>query len=122
MQNFGLVLDELAKIFEVHELGTIVVNFIQSIHYEASLKLLNMEKLAFIGRIIASKIFMDEGNFLHEFHKFRSTEARKIALPVILAAVDFHLKSSFEEERAQCLEILNAIIFLAESKIKVSIR
>ena len=70
LKNFGSTIDELAKIFDVQELSTIIVNFINSIHYDPSLKLINIEKVAMIGKLFSSNLFRQEGMQESTLHFF----------------------------------------------------
>ena len=63
IKNFGYIMDDLGKIFvDAKELSNIVVDFVNSIHYDPSLKLINLEKVAMIGKLLGTNFFKQEGS------------------------------------------------------------
>ena len=61
IKNFNSVVDYVCQVFDTEEVSTLVVDFINSIQYDPSLKLINLEKLAMVGKLITSNLFKQEG-------------------------------------------------------------
>lgn len=102
-------------------------DFLDSVKYDPNLKILNIEKLTFCHKLVFSELFLNEGFFLISsipktlplFLKL-NLEARTNLYPSIINQVIFHLKSSNLDEKGQSVIILNSIIHLIETRLKVT--
>lgn len=63
LKSFTSLIGDLTKIFDPKEISQIVNDFIASIQYSPSAKLLNMEKLQMIQKLIVGSLFTTLGMF-----------------------------------------------------------
>jgi hypothetical protein len=61
LKSFGSLIADLGKIFDNKELSSIIRDFVMAVKYDQNLKLLNMEKLQFIGTLASSDLFVQSG-------------------------------------------------------------
>jgi hypothetical protein len=52
---------DLGQIFDIKELSGIAARFIESVQYGENLKLMNMEKLLLIHKLVCSDYFLNPG-------------------------------------------------------------
>lgn len=52
---------ELRKVFEVKDIGVFIKDFVSAIPYSSSVKLLNMEKLQFMHKLVFSDLLSQKG-------------------------------------------------------------
>eukprot|EP01117_Protostelium_nocturnum_P003278 TRINITY_DN1423_c0_g1_i1.p1 TRINITY_DN1423_c0_g1~~TRINITY_DN1423_c0_g1_i1.p1 ORF type:complete len:1858 (+),score=684.59 TRINITY_DN1423_c0_g1_i1:134-5707(+) len=92
-KNFGQLGGEMGKIYSGTEYALIVKAFLESMQYDASLKLLNAEKLSFVKRIVKNSHLLNE-------------ESQVIIFLICIKAILPHLKSNTEEEKSESISII----------------
>eukprot|EP01114_Cavostelium_apophysatum_P014920 TRINITY_DN3977_c0_g1_i2.p1 TRINITY_DN3977_c0_g1~~TRINITY_DN3977_c0_g1_i2.p1 ORF type:complete len:1173 (+),score=379.10 TRINITY_DN3977_c0_g1_i2:1536-5054(+) len=97
LKNFTSMFQDLGQIFDIRELSDIACKFIESVQYSDSLKLLNLEKLSLIQKLISAELFLNE-------------DSRRLLLPIITKQMRQHIVSPSHDEIAQCSVILSEIV------------
>jgi hypothetical protein len=64
LKNFMSIFTDLEKIFNITERSKIAIDFINSVKYDESRKILNSEKLQLIQGIVESELFLNDGRYL----------------------------------------------------------
>lgn len=103
VKKLSPLFDLMLKIFTPIELANTTVNFLVSIPYDESTKILSFEKLSFVQRLV-------NGNL------FTIYDARNMLLPVIVGQLETHLHFTFDEETQICIMILLQLLDGIQSK------
>lgn len=96
LKNFGFMLFDLSKIYEVSDLATIACTFICSIPFDESKKALNAEKLNLIHELVSS-IF------------YTKPESRATLIPTVLNMLSLHMDKG-QDSLVQCVSILGTML------------
>eukprot|EP01119_Soliformovum_irregulare_P019984 TRINITY_DN6420_c0_g1_i1.p1 TRINITY_DN6420_c0_g1~~TRINITY_DN6420_c0_g1_i1.p1 ORF type:complete len:1484 (+),score=565.54 TRINITY_DN6420_c0_g1_i1:731-5182(+) len=107
IKNFGSAIMDLGRVFDVSQLSALIRDFVDSIQYDQNLKLHNMEKLYMLGKLLRASIFKEE-------------VGREIITPLIMKNIAIHLGGPNEEEKCECITVLNSLLYLIESKYRSS--
>jgi hypothetical protein len=95
---------DLKQIFDVKEYCAITIKFIESVQYSENFKLMNLEKLQLIHKLVSSDLFLNN-------------ESRALLVPLVISQVKLHISSSIPEEVSHCTSMLSAIIESVQTKM-----
>ncbi|EGC38812.1 hypothetical protein DICPUDRAFT_27977 [Dictyostelium purpureum] len=107
LKIFNSMFNDLGQLFSIEERGTIARNFVDSVRYDESYKLLNMEKMNVILNLVEGDLFAD-------------SSSRKLLIPMVKRHLKLHMSSSScsVEDTKKYAEIISAIIEQIQVKIK----
>ena len=103
LKNFSSMSQDLKSIFDVKEYCAITIKFIESVQYTENFKLMNIEKLQLIHKLVSSDLFVNK-------------ESRDLLVPLVISQVKIHIVSSIPEEVSQCTLLLTAVIDSVQTK------
>ncbi len=117
-QNFSSMFQDLGLIFDIKELSGIASRFIESVQYGENLKLMNMEKLQLIHKLVCSELFLQQGIRCVCGEHSLVLDARSVLMPTILQQIRKHITSSTQDEVVQSTKILSVILDLIQTKLQ----
>lgn len=94
---------DLGQVFDLTELAEIVKNFVEST--TDGKPIINLDKLYLIHKLVSSDLFLQE-------------ESRAALLPTINSNISKHLKSNSNDEIAESISIILAMLDILSNKIK----
>ncbi len=121
LKNFMSIFTDLEKIYNITERSKIAINFINSVNYDESRKLLNLEKLQLILNLVESDLFLHDGtSFSHLFCSLSNsfTEVRGIMMPTLAKHLKQHLNGASADDVLKCGKILQMIIESIQIRLK----
>lgn len=114
LKNFISIFTDLEKIFNINERSKIAIDFINSVKYDESRKILNSEKLQLILNLVESDLFLHDGMQLAFniiiFLNHLFAEVRGVMLPTIARHLKQHLSGASPDDVLKCGKILHVII------------
>jgi hypothetical protein len=123
LKNFMSIFNDLEKIFVISERTKIAIDFIDSVKFDETRRLLNLEKLMLILNLVESELFLKDGTHLfisssHVYFLTQFVDVRGIMLPTLVRNLKQHLGGAVVEDVLKCGVILMTVIESLQVRLK----